>query len=67
MPPRCHLDGPGVGAGDRRLGLQLVRNALRLGSGHKALEHHGLMFGPRAMTGPAPQTILPYFVLSMPG
>ena len=27
----------------------------------------GLMFGPRAMTGPAPQTILPYFVLSMPG
>ena len=27
----------------------------------------GLMLGPRAMTGPWPQTILPCFVGSMPG
>ena len=27
----------------------------------------GLMLGPRAITGPSPQTIFPYFVLSMPG
>ena len=27
----------------------------------------GLMLGPRAMTGPSPQVILPYLALSMPG
>ena len=27
----------------------------------------GLMFGPRAMTGPSPQTIFPCLPLSMPG
>ena len=44
--PARHLNGPSVGTGDRRLGLQLVRNALRLGSGHEALEHHGVDVRP---------------------
>lgn len=46
MPPRVTWMARASVPGDRRLGLQLVRNALRLGSGHKALEHHGVDVRP---------------------